>query len=279
MRNSRLHEDLCSIYGDTIVKKILVGKQYSRAVRCHTLVLAAIVKHIFNVAKVNDDFKSATEDLRSEFYEMPGSMDDLVKSDEFKNSVEAIENIFEKIENNNSTCKLWITYCRMVFLPKDFIFAEKSGNWDLRVSTLEKIITFFHSTGNFNYAKSVQIYVQDFKDLPQYMDPDEYKVFTKQGYCRRVKKFFSGIFIDQTIEQTLMKRSKLKGGLFERGVTPSGIPENLSNDFGAIFMDDATPPPKTTPHGDPRVPSRESKAINEFALPENESGAIFMKTP
>lgn len=120
MRNTGLHEAFCSIYGDTVVKKILVGKQYSRAIRCHTLTVAA--------TKVNMDFESTIKYLRSELYTMPESMDDLVKSDEFKSSVKAIEIVFGDIENNNTTCKLWITYCQMVFLVKDFIFAEKSGN-------------------------------------------------------------------------------------------------------------------------------------------------------
>lgn len=38
----------------------------------------------------------------------------------------------------------------MVFLLKDFVYAEKNGNWDLHLETLGKMIPFFHSTGLFH---------------------------------------------------------------------------------------------------------------------------------
>lgn len=110
-----------------------------------------------------------------------------------------------------------------VLIIEDFVYAEKSGNWNLHVKTVEKMIPFFHATGHFPYAKSAQIYLQDCKDLPNLMDSEEYKVFTEKGYftSRRVQQFFSDIYSDQTIEQTLMRKANMRGGLFKIGVTDS----------------------------------------------------------
>lgn len=223
MRNSGLHEVFCQIYGESIVNKIMLGKQYARAIRCHTLTAVAIIKKVIDMCKIDTDFRSELDYLGGEFYEVPDTLDELLKSSEFEKSVNIFEKYFKRIEERNSTAKLWLTYCRMVFILKDFVYAEKSGDWDLHLETLEKMIPFFHSTGHFNYAKSAQIYLQDCRDLPNKMDPDEFYKFTKLGYwtSRRVQKFFSGIFTDQTIEQTLMRRCNLKGGLFLRGVTDS----------------------------------------------------------
>lgn len=98
---------MSTIYGETIVNKVLIGKQYSRVIRCHTLALLAIVKKIISMCELDVTFKSTLEDLK---YFAPDSIDELVESSEFKSSVEHFEKIFERIEMRNSTCKLWITY-------------------------------------------------------------------------------------------------------------------------------------------------------------------------
>lgn len=85
------------------------------------------------------------------------------------------------------------------------------------------MLPFFHTTGHFSYAKSAHVYLEDMKALEKHMSESEYKKFTTEGYwtIRRSDKFFSGIFTDQTIEQTLMRLLKFEGGLFRRGVTES----------------------------------------------------------
>ncbi|KAK4873709.1 hypothetical protein RN001_013069 [Aquatica leii] len=58
------------------------------------------------------------------------------------------------------------------------------------------------------------------------MDPVEYNKFTSEGYftIRRTRKFWSGIWSDMTIEQTLMKTMKSSGGLTRgRGITDTNI--------------------------------------------------------
>lgn len=63
------------------------------------------------------------------------------------------------------------------------------------------------------------------KDLASYMDPEEYKKFTEQGFftSRRTNKFYAGVFSDQTIEQTLMRSMKVAGGPFKRGASDSVV--------------------------------------------------------
>lgn len=51
------------------------------------------------------------------------------------------------------------------------------------------------------------------------MDPVEYKKFTDDGFftSRRSNIYWSGIFSDQTIEQTLMRAMSVEGGPFKQG--------------------------------------------------------------
>ncbi|GBO40729.1 hypothetical protein AVEN_109901-1 [Araneus ventricosus] len=63
------------------------------------------------------------------------------------------------------------------------------------------------------------------QNLKDRIDPIEYEKFTKDGYftIRRADKFWSGIWSNQTIEQTLMETMKSSGGL-PRGL---GITESI----------------------------------------------------
>lgn len=102
MRNSGLHEALSIIYGENIVSRMLIGKQYSRAVRAHTLVVLAVVNKIFAMCRtVDTSFESTLGDLSDQYYEVPEKIEDLLRSSEFKSCVEIFEKNFERIEERN----------------------------------------------------------------------------------------------------------------------------------------------------------------------------------
>lgn len=63
------------------------------------------------------------------------------------------------------------------------------------------------------------------KSLKETIDPVEYEKFTKNGFftaCRS-NVYYTGIFSDQTIEQTLMRAMSVVGGPFKRGAAESGV--------------------------------------------------------
>jgi hypothetical protein len=50
--------------------------------------------------------------------------------------------------------KLWLNYVRHVSLLKLFIRAERTGDWNLHLSSQWGMIPLFAATGHNNYAKS-----------------------------------------------------------------------------------------------------------------------------
>ncbi|KAG5867406.1 hypothetical protein JTB14_014971 [Gonioctena quinquepunctata] len=129
----------------------------------------------------------------------------------------------KQLESNGPTAKLWLQYHRMVTLVKHFIEAERSGNWDLHLSTVSKMIPFFHAIGHFNYACCSQLYVQDMLKIQEVFSLREYRNFVDNGYftIRRSDKLWAGIWSDMTIEQVLMRGLKVMGGLTHRGLNDS----------------------------------------------------------
>lgn len=70
----------------------------------------------------------------------------------------------------------------MVFIVKDFIHAEKSGDWQLHLDIIERMLPFSYATEHFPYAKSAQVYLEDMKALENHMSASDYKKFTTEGY-------------------------------------------------------------------------------------------------
>lgn len=132
----------------------------------------------------------------------------------------------QTLKDKGSTSKLWIEYFIMITLIKNFIAAERSGDWDLHLKSVERMIPYFHATGHFLYAKCAHMYLQDMRTLKESMDELEFERFTSEGFftIRRTDKFWSGIWADMTIEQVLMRSIKTQGGLTHgRGISDSVV--------------------------------------------------------
>lgn len=83
------------------------------------------------------------------------------------------------IKRYGPTVQLWVQYVEFVTLIRQFIEAERTGNWELHMNTIAKMIPFFDAAGHFNYAKSVQLCLQDMTNLKEVMTEEEYVKFTK----------------------------------------------------------------------------------------------------
>jgi hypothetical protein len=129
------------------------------------------------------------------------------------------------IKSKGDTAKRWVQYFEMLILVKQFIEAERSGNWQLHLETMQKMLPCFHASGHFPYAKSAHLYLQDMFGIKECITPKEYEEYVQKGYftIRRSEKFWSGIWSDMTIEQTLMRSMKSSGGLTDSMKSSGGL--------------------------------------------------------
>ena len=113
------------------------------------------------------------------------------ESEKFQVFATKFKTALNKLEGNGPTSKLWVQYYRMTTLIKHFIQAERTGDWKLHLSTVSKMLPFFHAAGHFLYAKSAHLYFQDMLSLEERMDPIELYNFIAKGYftIRRCDKF------------------------------------------------------------------------------------------
>ena len=140
--------------------------------------------------------------------------------------VDVIKVIIQEDHNDSRTLKLWKVYLRMTHLFRLFLFAERTGDFDLHIYCMEQYIPLFHSAGHFNYAKTTRLYVQQMKNLKHNIPEDTYDLYARKGYytIRRKDIYFAGNSSDLVIEQDLMRLFKSSGGLTRgRGITDNTI--------------------------------------------------------
>lgn len=221
MRGSGIEEIFGSIYAENSVQKMLMGHAFSRAMRAHILLQAALIDIIIKNCNYSDsdkNFMAKLEKTNGEDYYK------LINSDDFIRIKDVFINKFEKMKENGPTAQLWLQYIYMIDIAKQFYHAERSGNWKNVVKCTELMLPFFHSSGHYLYAKSCTLHLQDMKELPLKLDPFIYDKFVNQSMftVRRSRKFYCGNWTDMTVEQSLMRELKLPGGITHgRGFTES----------------------------------------------------------
>lgn len=222
MAGSGLKDLIACIFAENSIPKIMSGHSYSRAIRAHFLAHQALGTLVVESIDFSVEDRAVLENLLT-------NLDRSVvltagESEEFQRIEMKFHQALDHLQSNGPTAQLWIQYFKMVTLVKKFIEAERMGNWSLHIQTVKQMIPFFHAAGHLFYAKCAHLYLQDMCNLQKTLDPKEYVLFTTKGYftIRRSEKFWSGIWSDMTIEQTMMKNMKSIGGLTHgRGMSES----------------------------------------------------------
>ncbi|VDH97687.1 Hypothetical predicted protein [Mytilus galloprovincialis] len=110
----------------------------------------------------------------------------------------------------------------MVELLRQFITAERTGNWNLHLKSLQQMLPYLAASGHNLYAKSVHIYLQQMQNLPATHPALDNLFKTGHHVIRRTDRFWAGLSTDLVIEQALMRSLKTTGGLTRgRGLSES----------------------------------------------------------
>lgn len=101
-----------------------------------------------------------------------------------------------------------------VYVLKVFIIAERTGNWLLHLFAVKCMLNLFAATGHNHYTKCARLYLQLMSDWHT-THPWFYVQFVEDGFrtIRRSDRFWTGLWSDLVIEQTVTKTVKSRGGL------------------------------------------------------------------
>ena len=103
---------------------------------------------------------------------------------------------------------------------RKYIHAERTGNWELHLQAVSKMLPYLAASGHNNYTKFALIYLKQMSHL-QDDHPKVYQHFQDGLHViRRSDRYWAGLSSDLVIEQVLMRSMKTNGGLTRgRGMT------------------------------------------------------------
>ena len=95
----------------------------------------------------------------------------------------------QRVSETSRTAKLWTQYIHYINIVKQFIQAERTGNWQNHLMVVRQMLNLFSATVHVQYAKSARRYLQLMDELPTNF-PWLYNLL-RQGYytIRRSDRF------------------------------------------------------------------------------------------
>ena len=117
----------------------------------------------------------------------------------------------------------WEEYGEMVKLLLQFVKAERTGNWELHLSSVSAMVPHFFATDRPNYARWLPVYIIDMRQLAT-KHPQVHQEFAN-GYhaVSRSGKPFAQVWTDMVLEQTINADSKSKGGIIRISQNPGAL--------------------------------------------------------
>ena len=196
---------------------VLTGKHYNRAIRVHSVVMEALERLLFRsftqrteISKLVGDAKEAIKRLSPE----SGEYTDIMTSDSF---IELASQYFifkDQVRNGRygKTAQFWIQYLDRIWLLLRFLRATKSNDLDLHISCLEQLCPLLFMMDHHNYARYVSYYLLSLKNLSN-TKPEAEQLIRRGFSVSRSHIPNSRTPIDLTIEQTINRQAKTKGGI------------------------------------------------------------------
>ncbi|KAK3924188.1 tRNA (guanine-N(7)-)-methyltransferase [Frankliniella fusca] len=221
MDGSGLEDLWAQVYAPNSVKNMMDAKEYSRALRAHSLTQEAVGALLLDSAALEDAAKAKIRQLHQDVLDNKVDPSKAAASSVARDLWTSLEEAGEGAAQRSRTGRLWWQYFKLVSLVRMYVRAERTGDWQLHLECVRAMLPFFHAAGRVHYAKAAHLYVQQMEDL--------------QGRCaaaareglftvRRKPVHWSGVWTDMVIEQDLMRPMKSRGGLTRgRGLTESVV--------------------------------------------------------
>jgi len=247
MSGTGLNELFETVYAPNTVPHIMSGKAVARAVRGHSLASTAlcillmreeIISSVENPIDDNNNtpatpskkncnneestFEGIDYTVSPSMQTMTDLYEKLVSGKNLPQDVydnELLEKLFRSWLDTKSrlkvypTAALWIQYLEIIDIYRQFVFAERTGNWELSLQSLHEMLPYFAAAGHNLYLKSVYHYLETMKKLPE-SHPNVCQAFQNGlQVVRRSDRYWAGLSPDLVIEQVLMRSAKTTGGM------------------------------------------------------------------
>ena len=174
-----------SLFGINVVQSVLSGSNYVRSVK-GMMLLCEVMERLrwctffkeYHAAKYEEelhllrDLKAAVGD-----WKRTKSQEIMIQiSTKMDNMLVDFKTYRDAHRDTSETFTFWDDFIQLVSLLKDLIRADREGDWQLHLNTVQSILSLFALYDRTNYLRWASLYLEDMRKLPE-TAPDVYEGF------------------------------------------------------------------------------------------------------
>ncbi|KAL7292083.1 hypothetical protein TKK_0014358 [Trichogramma kaykai] len=214
--------DDLELYGESTLQSIFKGLQYNRGIRLHKLLYESIKTiQIFEYIRSCDEsilvkFLSTSQykELRKSINERNSHkareiIKELNESQELTEFFNSFDNFLKNQCESNQTFLYFNNYCAMVEILLNSIRADRTGDFDLHLSSTVESLPYLFACNHPLYVKGILLYLQDMLNLPNSVKSDLQRGMLS---VKRKNGTFNGVGGDLALEQIQNRSSAVSGG-------------------------------------------------------------------
>ena len=233
-------KDLCieaGIVAEGSVIAVMEGRHYNRSVRTHKYIYEGLLRLVWegflpwlkerNPTKVNhvEQALELLSDLYEDISELP-SFEETLQHDMFLSTLEQFEIYCEHLRNSNGPLSsFWMSYIDLVGgILLGLIRASREGDWNLHMTSVRSMISWCFAYDRQNYARYLSVYYAEMSQLST-EHPDVLNHFLAGEFSVQIgaSNPFGRIPMDQTIEETANRDTKIAGGIRKYSLKPGAV--------------------------------------------------------
>ena len=169
MAGSGIEECLWQIYSPETIMHVLSGKAYARSLRGHFLIQSSLVCKLlsFILPVENMQLNTSVEPVSQETMVQIQAVIERISCDKISadyssvlqcTALQEVEHLLHCLKHSfcmeSRTAILWIQYVEYIAVVKQFLVAERTGNWHLHLKCSSNMLNLFAEIGHNSYAKS-----------------------------------------------------------------------------------------------------------------------------
>ena len=212
---------------------VLEGKHYNRSVKAHQIVAEAFERLRWQ------EFEEWTRSSELELKE--SDLDILYNMFTKLRHSQSMSIVTELIEHRSFTdlntaysdfCKqdrgpmsvFWTSYLDMVDLLRRFIRASRQAEWHLHLQCVRELLPWLFAYDRTNYCRYLSAYWCEMVILPS-THPDAYSQMERGEFAvqRSRQSPFAQVPVDQALEQTINRDTKVNGGIIGFSLHPGAV--------------------------------------------------------
>jgi len=232
--------DLCieaGIVAEGSVTSVMAGRQYNRSLRTHKYIYEALFRLLWagfllwlkeqQPTQMNqiDQLLELLSDLL-DTSRQSSKYEETLNHELFLQMLEHFEKYCEHLRHTNGPLSaLWMSYFDMVGgVLLALIRSSREGDWNLHMAAVRGMIVWCFAYDRQNYARYLPVYYAEMSQLRN-DHPEVLQHFLEGEFSVQLgeKNPFAKIPLDQTIEETANRDTKVAGGVRKYSLKPGAV--------------------------------------------------------